>query len=98
MQNQPQDVKLLGFTVRLPKILNWHGRATQTIAYMSQVGPCASLFEKAQTYADQTTRFDRLFWDVRCSHITYKLEVCDHGAGCREVFSFNRVYYFKFFL
>lgn len=30
MQNQPQDVKLLGFTVGLPKILNWHGRATQT--------------------------------------------------------------------
>lgn len=59
--------------------------------HRSQVGPCSSPFEKAQTYADQTTPFDSLFWDVPCSHITYRLEVCDHGAGgCREVFSFKK--------
>lgn len=96
MQNQPQDVKLLGFTVKLPKILNWHGYPHKQ--HMSQVGPCASPFEKAQTYADQTTPFDSLFWDVPCSHITYRLEVCDHGAGCKEIFSFKKGCFLKFFL
>lgn len=43
MQNQPQDVKLLGFTLRLPKILNWHGRATQTTYESSWPGGVLNL-------------------------------------------------------